>query len=105
MSEPITLKLAQPITVAGTELAVITLRRPTGKDVREIGLPYTTAMDGGNVSLAMGPVCRYVGRLAQLPPSTVDLICPSDLNTLAWTVAGFFLGGAGAATPMPTQPD
>ncbi|HAT1584057.1 TPA: phage tail assembly protein [Citrobacter farmeri] len=85
------IKLSKPIRAHGEDVHVLELREPTGKDVRELGFPYTTTGDAG-VKLDAGTVAKYVSRLADIPLSSVDSMTPSDLNAISWEVAGFFLG-------------
>ncbi|WP_413722696.1 phage tail assembly protein [Sodalis sp. RH24] len=84
------LELTTPISAHGEEISQIDLRDPTGKDVREIGYPYQMNPDE-SVKLLAGVVAKYIARLGNVPPSSVDTMSPSDLNTAGWMVAGFFL--------------
>ncbi|MEJ8324389.1 MULTISPECIES: phage tail assembly protein [Kosakonia] len=85
------LVLTKPIQAHGETISVLELREPTGKDVRELGFPYVTTGDAG-VRLDAGVVAKYIARLGNIPPSSVDTMSPADLNTISWEVAGFFLG-------------
>jgi hypothetical protein len=90
------MKLKKPITAHGDEVTEITLKEPTGQDCRAVGgLPYSIAADE-TVSINAAVAMKYIGRCAGLPPSSVDQICPSDLNTLCWEIAGFFLSETSA---------
>lgn len=82
--------LTKPVRAHGEDVHVLELCEPTGKDVRELGFPYTTTGDGG-VKLDAGVVAKYVSRLAKIPLSSVDAMSPVDLNSISWDVAGFFL--------------
>ena len=86
-----TITLTQAITAHGTEVFELTLRAPTGKDVRELGYPYKLGGDE-SVTLDADRIARYVTRLANVPLSSVDQIVPYDMNNLAWAVTSFFLG-------------
>lgn len=90
MSDPVTITLAAPIKAHGEDVSTLTLRRPEGKDVRELGMPYKLMADESMI-IQTDAVARYVSRLAAVPLSSVDQLDPVDFNTLAWTVAGFFL--------------
>lgn len=85
------IKLSKPVRAHGEDIHILEIREPTGKDVRELGFPYTTTGDAG-VKLDAGVVAKYVSRLAGVPPSSVDEMSPADLNNLSWEVASFFLG-------------
>jgi len=84
------LQLTKPITAHGEPVHVIEFSDPTGKDVRELGYPYQMNQDG-SVKLLAPVVAKYITRLGQIPPSSVDDMSPADLNAAAWVVAGFFL--------------
>lgn len=84
--------LSEPIKAYGEELHILDVRRPNGKDVRELGYPYQMNPDS-SVKLLADVVAKYLVRLANLPPSAVDQMAPPDLNQAGWLVAGFFLGG------------
>ncbi|HGL6688656.1 TPA: phage tail assembly protein [Citrobacter amalonaticus] len=59
------IKLSKPIRAHGEDVHVLELREPTGKDVRELGFPYTTTGDAG-VKLDAGTVAKYVSRLSDI---------------------------------------
>ena len=91
--------LAVPIKAHGEEVSVITLRRPTVAEVRKIGrLPYAIVDDSGSAGPDMHVIPAYVAVCAGIPPSSVDQIDLSDLNQLAWTIAGFFMAPASPAS-------
>jgi hypothetical protein len=98
MSEPIEHTLAAPIQAHGAEVDVLTLRRPTGKDVRELGFPYKLGGDE-SVVLSTEVIAKYISRLAAIPMSSVDQLEPSDMNDLGWVIAGFFLNSGRATRP------
>ncbi|WP_413594711.1 phage tail assembly protein [Citrobacter youngae] len=85
------IKLIKPVLAHGEEIHVLEMREPTGKDVRELGFPYTASADAG-VKMDAGVIAKYISRLASIPPSSVDEIQPSDLNIISWDIVGFFLG-------------
>lgn len=87
------IKLSKSVRAHGDELHVLELREPTGKDVRELGFPYTASGDAG-VKMDAGVIAKYVSRLAGVPSSSVDEMQPSDLNTISWEIVGFFLGNS-----------
>lgn len=97
MSEPIKLNVA--IEAHGEPLTEITLRRPTVQEVRAIkSLPYKLDKNE-EVSLDMDVTAKYIAVCAGIPPSSVNQLDLSDLNTLSWHVASFFLNAASAASP------
>lgn len=83
--------LAKPIQAHGDEVEELTLRDPNGKDVEACkGLPYYVG-EGESIHLNGAVAMKYVSRCAEIPMSSVHEIDLSDLNTLFWWVAGFFL--------------
>lgn len=92
-----TLTLSKPIQAHGETVTVLTLREPTGKDVRELGYPYQLGQDDA-VKLLAGVTAKYLSRLADIPLSSVDTMSPADLNAAGWQVAGFFFPGSAQKT-------
>lgn len=84
--------LSRPVMAHGEEVGSLELSVPTGQQVCDFGLPYSMTADG-EVTLNMKSVKRYIVALAAVPASTVDQMAPTDINTIAWEVAGFFLQG------------
>jgi hypothetical protein len=83
--------LSSPITAHGEELTELTLRRPTPAECRKIrSLPYSVDQNE-DVSLDLSVAMTYIGICAGIPPSSVDQLDLSDINNLAWMVAGFFM--------------
>ena len=83
-----------PIKAHGEELQSLTIRRPTTQEVRAIkALPYKIDKSE-DVSLDMDVACKYLAVCAGIPQSSVDQLDLSDLNALAWMLAGFFMAPA-----------
>lgn len=96
MSEPI--KLDVPIEAHGEQLTELTLRRPTVQEVRAIkAMPYKLDKNE-DVCLDMEVAAKYIAVCAGIPPSSVNQLDLSDLNTLAWAVFSFFMQ---SASPPP----
>ncbi|MBK3431403.1 phage tail assembly protein [Pseudomonas fluorescens] len=92
MSDPI--KLDQPIEAHGEQLTELTLRLPTVQEVRAIkAMPYKLDKNE-DVCLDMEVVAKYIAVCAGIPPSSVNQLALSDLNTLAWVVFSFFMPSA-----------
>ena len=90
-------KLSSPIQAHGETLTELTLRRPTSKEARAIkALPYRMGMDE-SIAIDLDVAAKYIVACADIPPSSIDQLDLSDLNTLAWKVAGFFM--TPASTP------
>lgn len=89
MSDP--KPLVKPIQAHGEELTELTLRRPTVQEVRAIrALPYKIGADEA-VMLDMDAGCKYIAVCAGIPASSVNQLELTDLNDLAWEIAGFFM--------------
>jgi len=96
MSAP--MKLATAITAHDEQVTEITLRRPTVQEVRTIkALPYKIDKDEA-VALDMDVAAKYIAVCAAIPPSAVNQLDLSDLNTLAWEIAGFFMSAASSTS-------
>ncbi|MBC3486724.1 phage tail assembly protein [Pseudomonas sp. SWRI50] len=90
------IKLSAPITAHGVEVTQLELRRPTVVEVRQLkALPYKIDSDD-SVSLDMDVAAKYIAVCGHIPPSSVNQLDISDLNTAAWVVARFFLTPASA---------
>ncbi|WP_252088739.1 phage tail assembly protein [Pseudomonas sp. MWU13-3659] len=87
----VTHTLATPIQAHGEEVKELTLRRPTVQECRAIKvLPYNIGGEGYPV-VDLEAAAKYVAVCACVPTSSVNQLDLSDLNTLAWTVVGFFM--------------
>lgn len=84
------IKLSKAINAHGDGINEIELSEPTGKQVVDIGLPYSMN-SYGDISINMKLVGRYISALGNIPPSAVAQMNPSDLNDAAWVIAGFFM--------------
>jgi len=90
--------LCVPITAHDQELSELNLRRPTVPEVRAIkALPYKIDKDEA-ISLDMDVAAKYIAVCAAIPPSAVNQLDLSDLNTLAWEIAGFFMSAASSTS-------
>ena len=92
-------KLQVAIEAHGEPLTTLTLRRPTTTEARAIKvLPYKIGKDE-EVSLDLDAAAKYIAVCAGIPPSSVDQLDLTDLNTLSWEIAGFFMTAASAKSP------
>lgn len=90
-ANPNEFKLSQPIQAHGEPVMVLTLRRPTVRECRQIGqLPYRIEKDE-SVGLNLDVAAKYIIVCAGIPGSSVDQLDVTDLNNLAWALAGFFM--------------
>lgn len=96
MSQLTTYTLASPIQAHDEPVLELTLRRPTVTEVRAIkALPYKIDKNE-EVSLDMDVAAKYIAICAAIPAPSVNQLDLSDLNNLAWAVAGFFMTAASA---------
>lgn len=79
MDWPIIIPLKTPVMAFGEEINELKLRRPKGKDLRAI-----------TSTNPMGMMLELIAAIADVPPSTVDMIDAEDIMTLAQVVAPFF---------------
>ncbi|MFJ2548526.1 phage tail assembly protein [Pseudomonas sp. NPDC087612] len=92
----VTHKLNAPIQAHAEEVTELNLRRPTVQEVRAIKLlPYTMGESGYPIA-DVETASKYIAVCAGIPPSSVNQLDLSDLNTLAWMVIGFFMAPASA---------
>ncbi|AZL68784.1 phage tail assembly protein [Pseudomonas oryziphila] len=86
-----TIALSTPIQAHGEQKTELTLRRPTSRECRQIGqLPYRIEKDE-SVGLNLDIAAKYIVVCAGIPSSSVDQLDVTDLNGLAWALAGFFM--------------
>lgn len=86
----LTLPLARPVEAHGETVAALTLREPTGKDLRQCGLPYRISMETGEATIDAPAMAKMIAALAAVPPSTVDRLSAEDWQAAMAAVLGFF---------------
>ncbi len=91
----VTVTLSRPIEAHGESLAELTLREPSGKDIRTFGMPYRIGAEDGSVIIDAAAMHRYIAGLAAVPPSAVDKMPPADWSAAMAAVMGFFGVAAG----------
>ncbi|MFV3383121.1 phage tail assembly protein [Pseudomonas sp. NY15354] len=90
-TNPNEFKLLEPIQAHGEPVLSVTLKRPTVRQCREIGqLPYRIEKDE-SVGLNLDVVVKYIIVCAGIPGSSVEQMDVTDLNTIGWALAGFFM--------------
>lgn len=94
----VTLTLSAPIQAHKEELTVLTLRRPTPKECRDIGgLPYSLG-DGHKPQPRLDVATQYIVLCAGIPMSSVDQLDLADFNQAVWAVIGFFMTSVAEAS-------
>lgn len=84
-----TVKLTTPIKAHGEETSVLTLRKPTTPDIREIGMPFAFTGEG-TTDIKMQAIARYISKLGSIPMGSVDQLSVEDLSELMGVILGFF---------------
>jgi Phage tail protein E. len=82
-------ELQQPILAHGETINALELRKPTVKDIRNIGFPFTLD-ENGALQFNAKPLARYVEVLASIPPSSVDSMSPADFQSCVAEILSFF---------------
>jgi hypothetical protein len=86
---PATVTLTHPIQAHGEEVRSLTLRDPTGKDIRTLGYPFVITKDGETRPEA-AVIAKYIVNLAAIPSSSVDQMSPLDTMAALEAVMSFF---------------
>lgn len=92
--------LTKAIKAHGKEIDELELQRPTSKDVRQLGYPFTAQPNAaGQADMRLLPDigAEYIVRLAKIPMSSVDQLEPLDFLLIHTEICGFF-GGADQAS-------
>lgn len=89
MKSEVKVPLRRPIQAHGEELRELTLREPTGKDLRVMGLPFGFSA-GGEVQIDAAATHRAISTLAGIPPSSVDQLSAQDFMGVTGALMGFF---------------
>lgn len=90
--------LSKAIKAHGEEVSEVTLRRPTSKEIKQIGrMPYLLD-DGGKPTPNMAVMSDYLVVCLGIPESSLDQLELVDLNQLTWSVVGFFLNAGSTAS-------
>ncbi len=98
--EPTVITLSRPLEAHGETISRLSLREPNGGDIKVCGYPLQIA-DGAAVPLA-GAICKYIARLGNIPPSTVDKLTPADFNACLAAIVDFF-GTSEGQPPSPAS--
>jgi Phage tail assembly chaperone proteins, E, or 41 or 14 len=103
------IKLEEPVEAYGEKVFEITLRAPTGKDIRKAGVPFRSWSDeNGTTYNGADPqaIASLVALMGNIPPSTVDQLSAPDWLACMEGVTGFFNrsdGTAGSTTATGTS--
>ena len=87
----VTFNLRTPIKHGTEEIGVLTVKAPTLKTIRKIGLPFRFGVVAGSeFEIDAERLARYLSELCALPPSTIDQISATDFVGLTQVFSGFF---------------
>lgn len=86
--EPIIITLSRPVDAHGESINQLSLREPNAGDIKVCGYPLQIG-EGAAIPVA-GAICKYIARLANVPPSTVDRLTPADFNACLTAIVDFF---------------
>jgi len=89
---PKTVRLQTPVVFGATTIAELTLRDPTGKDLRTLGMPVAL---GAIDTQAMG---AWIAQLSGQTEPMVDMLGLTDWMAAATAVSGFFAQAAAVTT-------
>ena len=96
-----TVKLKQPIEAYGDTVTEITLREPTGKDIRKCGVMFKSWTDESGVvcnGADAEAVARSISHLGNLPLGSVDALSALDFMECMQAVTSFFNAADGPDT-------
>ena len=89
MTEPVILTLLQPINAHGQDVTTLTIRPPTGKDLRTCGYPFIIGNEGVQI-IDAAAIAKLLANCAQIPPSSVDQLSPADWTSGMTAIISFF---------------
>jgi hypothetical protein len=100
MADPVTIKLAKPITAHGETLNELKLRAPTVAEMRVSGQPYRVLPNGVQADYAA--CAQLLQVICAIPPSAVNQLDASDFDEAAMVLVGFTMPRPKAdAAPSP----
>jgi phage terminase large subunit-like protein len=85
--------LSKPIQAYGEDVSVLKMRKPTGKDLIQVGNPVTfyPHVEPVKIEHDMGRVVQMAARMANVPSSSIERMDPDELTALAWAISPFFI--------------
>jgi hypothetical protein len=91
---PLVFKLRKPVIANGDEVNELTFREPTAADIERCGNPVNLDFFQGDTPKATfneKAMVQMMATLAAVPPSTIRGLHTRDWNTIAWSLASFFM--------------
>lgn len=87
MMDKIELPLSVAIQVHGETVSILSVKRATAKEMRELPV---------GIGKKMGDLYEFAAACCDIPPSCMDQLAAPDLIALIEVVSGFLVGGTGA---------
>lgn len=91
---PLVFKLRKAVIANGDEVTELTFREPTAADIERVGNPVNLDFFQGDTPKATfdaKAMTNMMSLLAAVPPSAIRGMHPRDWNTIAWSIAPFFM--------------
>jgi len=85
----IEVKLGTPIEAHDETIDTLSIRRPKGGDVMDLGMPFTAQADGTAIA-RMDLMGKYISALAGIPISSIRKMEVADLMQAVQVISGFF---------------
>lgn len=83
------MKLTVPVKFGEEEITELNFKRPSGKQIREVGFPFSLDNEG-SMSMKSNICMKYISLCASIPMSVVEKMDPVDLMTASGEIVGFF---------------
>ena len=92
-ASPLVVNLRKSVIANGDEVTQLTFREPTAGDIERIGNPVNMDFSGDvpKATFDAKAMSQMMALLASVPPSTIRQMHTRDWNTIAWSLAGFFM--------------
>lgn len=88
------LKLTTPVPGEDGQITALELREPTGKDIRQAGVPFAMT-EGADIKIDAEAMHKMITALSGQAGFVIDRLSAADWNAAMGAVMGFF----GAPTP------
>jgi len=82
-------ELTTPIMFGDEEITSLKLRKPTVKEIREIGFPFLISLDE-DLSINAKICAKHLSRMSALPMSVIDKMSAEDFKEVCWEILSFF---------------
>lgn len=83
------MELTVPVKFGEEEITELNFKRPSGKQILEVGFPFSMDIDG-SMSMKSKICMKYISLCASIPMSVVEKMDPVDLMAASGEIVGFF---------------